>query len=147
MEEDQSLSPTADFQAFYNTVKQQLLKSNLADSMQAGTGLRNIEKFSGNLTGPPVLVQIKQITDIGVSAFQLEQVRSAREERFLAGDGEEEGEEEGDIEVEGEGPMPKFPRGTLHFELSDGQVVLEGMEYRPLHELSLGKTQLGFKVN
>jgi len=114
--------------------------------MQHGTGLNDISKLSGHLPGPPVLVQIVEITDIGVSAFQLEQIRAAREERILAGVGDEENEEDGDIEVEGEGPMPKYPRGTLHFQVSDGAIIFEAMEYRPIPQLGLGTTKLGYKV-
>ena len=112
-----------------------------------GTGLDvHINKFTGNLRGPSVLVQITAISDIGVSAFQLEQVRAAREERIMSGVGNEEAEEDGDVEVEGEGPMPKYPRGTLRLKLSDGVTTLEAMEYRPLPQISLGPTPLGAKV-
>lgn len=114
--------------------------------MQHGTGLNDISSFSGHLPGPPVLVQIMEITEIGVSAFQLEQIRAAREERVLAGIGDEEGEEDGDIEVDGEGPMPKYPRRTLHFQVSDGATIFEAMEYRPLPQLGLGSTKLGYKA-
>lgn len=115
--------------------------------MMPGTGLDvHIDKYTGNLRGPPVLVQITELTDIGISAFQLEQVRAAREERLMAGVGDEEGEEDGDVDVEGEGPMPKYPRGTLRFKLSDGVTTLRAMEYRPLPQISLGPTPLGYKV-
>ncbi|KAF9525640.1 hypothetical protein CPB83DRAFT_795942, partial [Crepidotus variabilis] len=146
VEEEKNLSPAIHFQEFYDNVKRQLIESDLRDSMQAGTGLANIARLSGKLPGPPILVQITAITEIGVSAFQLEQVRAAREERILAGIGDEEGEEDGDVEVEGEGPMPKYPRGTLHFQLSDGATVFEGMEYRPLPQILLGTTKLGYKI-
>lgn len=129
-------------------VKEQLLESDLADSMLSGTGLDGgISQATTKLHGPPVLVQIVAITEIGVSAFQLEQVRVAREERTKAGIGNIEGEEDGDVEVEGEGPMPKYPRGTLRFRLSDGQTIINAMEYRPLPQLTLGNTELGYKVN
>ena len=115
--------------------------------MMHGTGLDvHINKYTGNLRGPPVLVQIMAITDTGVSAFQLEQVRAAREERIVSGIGDEEGEENGDVEIEGEGPMPKYPRGTLRLRLSDGVTMLEAMEYRHLPQISLGPTPLGYKV-
>ena len=114
--------------------------------MHHGTGLPEISNMTGNLTGPPVLVQILSIEEIGVSAFQLEQICAAREERMLAGVGDEEGEDDGDIEVEGEGTMPKYPRGTLHFRLSDGAREFDAMEYRPIPQLVLGVTNLGYKV-
>jgi RecQ-mediated genome instability protein 1 len=93
-----------------------------------------------------VLVQIVAITDTGVSAYQLEQVRAAREEHILSGSGDKEGEEDGDVDIEGEGPMPKYPRGSLRLRLSDGVTKLEAMEYRPLPQISLGPTPLGYKL-
>ena len=82
--------------------------------------------------------------DISTSAFELDQIRQARKERILAGVGDEEGKEDGDIDV-GEGPMPKYPRGKLRLQLSDGQTVLEAMEYRRINELKL-TTPSGYKV-
>ncbi|KAJ3515428.1 hypothetical protein NLJ89_g1768 [Agrocybe chaxingu] len=128
-------------------VKNQLILSDLKDSMLEGTGLDvHIGQYTGPLHGPPVLVQIVAITEIGASAFQLDQIRVAREERMEEGVGNEEGEEDGDVEVEGEGPMPKYPRGTLRFLLSDGVTKLDAIEYRPFPQLSLGTTPLGFKL-
>ena len=144
---DQNIDPLTSFPEFIQQVKSQLLESDLHDSMLHGTGLDvHIKKFTGNLKGPPVLVQITAISDIGISAFQLDQVRAARKERLISGVGNEEGEEEGDIDVEGEGPMPKYPKATLRFKLSDGVTTLEAMEYRPLPQISLGPTPLGYKV-
>jgi RecQ mediated genome instability protein len=147
LKRDQHIDPLTSFPEFVDGVKSQLLQSGLHDSMMHGTGLDvHINRFTGNLKGPPVLVQITAISDIGISAFQLEQVRAAREERLMAGVGDEEGEEDGDVDVEGEGPMPKYPRGTLRLKLSDGATTLEAMEYRPLPQISLGPTPLGYKV-
>jgi len=128
-------------------VEEQLLKSDLQRSMLHSTGLdRHISQFMGVLQGAPTLVQILAITDIGISASQLEQVRVAREERMRYGEGNVEGDEDGDLEIEGEGPMPKYPRSQLHFRLSDGLTTFEGTEYRRLPELVLGTTPLGLKV-
>ncbi|KJA26411.1 hypothetical protein HYPSUDRAFT_199138 [Hypholoma sublateritium FD-334 SS-4] len=144
---EQNISPVTAFPQFMDRVKEQLLESDLADSMLAGTGLRpGIKQATEKLQGAPLLVQIVRITEIGVSAFQLEQTRAAREERMRAGVGNIEGEEDGDVEVEGEGPMPKYPRGTLRFELTDGNTFIDAMEYRPLPQLTLGITELGYKM-
>ena len=117
--------------------------------MQPHTGLpANISDpntISTTLTGPPVLVEIIRMDDISTSAFQLDQIRQARDKRIQAGVGSEEGEEDGDIDVDGEGPMPQYPRGTLRFQLSDGQTVLEALEYRRINELKL-TIPSGFKV-
>lgn len=115
--------------------------------MQHGTGLDlHISELTGHLKGPPVMVQVLNITEVGTSAFNLEQVRVAREERMLAGEGDIEGDEEGDVEVEGEGPMPKYPRGHLRFRLTDGATIIDAFEYRPIPEFALGTTRRGFKV-
>jgi hypothetical protein len=116
--------------------------------MQPHTGLpANISDLNtiSTLTGPPVLVEIIRMDDVSTSAFELDQIRQAREERIRAGVGGEEGEEDGDIDVDGEGPMPQYPRGTLRFQLSDGHTVLEALEYRRINELKL-TTPSGFKV-
>jgi RecQ mediated genome instability protein len=144
---EKELSVTEKFQEFFQHVHDQLLKSDLKDSMHHGTGLPELSSFTGNISGPPVLVQIIAIKEIGVSAFQLEQIRAAHEERILAGVGDEEGEEDGDLEVEAEGPMPKYPRGTLLLRLSDGATEFDAMEYRPIPQLALGVTKLGYKVS
>jgi RecQ-mediated genome instability protein 1 len=116
--------------------------------MSKGTGFNpNITQATEDLQGPPILVQIVAMTEIGTSAFQLEQTRVAREERMRSGLGNIEGEEDGDVEVEGEGPMPKYPRGTLRFQLSDGETIIDAMEFRNLPQLSLGVTELGYKVS
>lgn len=116
--------------------------------MSKGTGFNpNITRATEDLQGPPILVQIVAMTEIGTSAFQLEQTRVAREERMRSGLGNVEGEEDGDVEVEGEGPMPKYPRGTLRFQLSDGETIIDAMEFRNLPQLSLGVTELGYKVS
>jgi RecQ-mediated genome instability protein 1 len=118
--------------------------------MQPHTGLPanigDLNTITGTtLTGPPVLVEIIRMDDVSTSAFQLDQIWQAREERIRAGVGNEEGEEDGDIDLDGEGPMPQYPRGTLRFQLSDGQTVLEALEYRRINELNLA-TPSGFKV-
>ncbi|KAF8183962.1 hypothetical protein BJ912DRAFT_975749 [Pholiota molesta] len=145
--DDQNLSPVTAFPQFVERVKEQLLESDLADSMSKGTGFNpNITQATEDLQGPPILVQIVAMTEIGTSAFQLEQTRVAREERMRTGLGNVEGEEDGDVEVEGEGPMPKYPRGTLRFQLSDGETIIDAMEFRNLPQLSLGVTELGYKM-
>lgn len=106
--------------------------------------------------GPPVLVEVIAVTDIGHSAFSLQNTRQARLDKAdLAGlaaqkrerDGQQgvgEGEPQGD--EEDEGPIPKYPRGMLRFELSDGHTVIKAIEYRKIPELVLGELELGYKV-
>ncbi|TFK70336.1 hypothetical protein BDN72DRAFT_766730 [Pluteus cervinus] len=154
-------SPTpADFQPLIQSIQEQLLLSDLSDSMIPGTGLPlhigNPETDNATLTGPGVLVQIVSMTDIGVSAYKLDQTRGVREERIRAraiagagaADGQQgEGEEEPDEDVIGEGPIPKYTRSMLKLGLSDGTTTIQAIEYKPLPELVLGETELGFKVS
>ena len=121
----------------------QLLESELSTSMRAGTGLpANVAKLDNmTLRGPPILVQIVSMTEIGSSAFNLQNIRQARiEQADLAGLAVEEDDGE-------EGPrIPKYPRGMLKLELNDGKTTMQAIEYRRLPELELGETPLGFKV-
>lgn len=134
----------------YN-VETQLLQSNLSDSMLAGTGLPQdvAELSNGKIPGPPVLVEVVSMTEIGQSAFNLQNVRQARLERAdLAGLAEQndEGGGEGGEEQEEAGRVPKYPRSMLKFELSDGATTLHAIEYRRIPDFELGTTPLGYKV-
>ncbi|SJL09700.1 uncharacterized protein ARMOST_13081 [Armillaria ostoyae] len=144
--EDKQLNPTSDIQQILKYVEEQLLCSNLQDSMLQGTGLpadiANPETQHTVVAGP-VLVEIVSITDIGVSAYNLNKIRITRDERIAAGE-QEVGE--GDVEVEGEGPIPAYTRSMLRMDLSDGTMILKSMEYRPLKDLTLGETPLGCKL-
>jgi RecQ-mediated genome instability protein 1 len=144
---EQHLNPEADMPAIIEQVESQLLQSDLCDSMAHGTGipLNLLTAVSGTLHGP-VLVEITALTEVGSSALALDQVRVARAERLAAGAGLGDEENEADLEVDGEGPVPNYPRSMLRFELSDGATALSAIEYRPLPGLTLGVTPLGYKV-
>ncbi|KAJ6609219.1 hypothetical protein B0H10DRAFT_2226079 [Mycena sp. CBHHK59/15] len=141
------LAPATDLPAILTHVEAQLLQSDLCDSMSHGTGipLALLHAPSATLAGP-VLVEIATVTDVGVSALSLDQVRVARAERLAAGAAAGDAETEVDLEVDGEGPVPNYPRSMLRFELSDGATMLPAIEYRPLPELTLGVTPLGYKM-
>ncbi|KAH8826683.1 hypothetical protein DL96DRAFT_1465939 [Flagelloscypha sp. PMI_526] len=144
---EENLSPETDLQRIKDEMRTQILLSDLRDSMLQGTGIPT-QSAGSNFSGfmgvkEHVLVQITSITDIGVSAFHLDQTRVAREERFQKG--AVEGEEDGDVEVD-EGPVPKYQRGMLAFQLTDGALNLEAIEYRPLQDFRLGETKLGLKL-
>ncbi|KAF6754381.1 hypothetical protein DFP72DRAFT_898914 [Ephemerocybe angulata] len=138
-------------QELFDTIRTQLLKSNLSESLDSTDGLpQDIGHFNTKVTlsGVPTLVEIISLSEVGSSAFQLDQVRKGREDRIRAGGFDEngEGDEEADLEVEGEGPLPKYPRSMLSFVLSDGTTQFQAMEYKPLPQLSLVQTPLGFKL-
>jgi RecQ-mediated genome instability protein 1 len=140
---ENNLDPVRQAQEVQRLVEIQLLESDLRDSMQHGTGLpSNIGNAKkGTLGGAPVLVQIMSITDIGQSAFSLQTVRQTRIDRAdLAGLAEQDGGED-------DGPIPRFPRSMLRFELTDGKTTINAIEFRKIPELELGETPLGFKVS
>ncbi|KIK62993.1 hypothetical protein GYMLUDRAFT_163439 [Collybiopsis luxurians FD-317 M1] len=144
--DEKHLNPATDMQQIIQEVEYQLLESDLRDSMIQGTGIplnvANPETKISKLTGP-ILVQIEAITDVGTSAHNLNKTRLLREERREAGE-EQEGEADG--EVEGEGPIPSYSRSMLKLQISDGATTLQAAEYRPIPELVLGVTPLGYKV-
>ncbi|KAG6910854.1 hypothetical protein DXG01_007170 [Tephrocybe rancida] len=145
---DGNHNPDTGFQALVDQIKYQLLESSLADSMLPGTGLPTHVAHTDTkkvLTGQEIYVEIAAITEIGSSAFSLDQTRIAREERKKEGNIDDD-EGEGDIDIAGEGPMPKYSRGMLRFELTDGTTAVPAIEYRSLPDLSLENTPLGFKV-
>ncbi|KAG8970578.1 hypothetical protein FRC03_006707 [Tulasnella sp. 419] len=125
----------------------QLLQSDLDDSMVAGTGLpQNIDELHDIRigTGPQgaIMCQINAMTEIGHSAFSLQNVRQTRIDRAdLAGLVEAGVEDE-----EENAPIPKYPRSTLRFVLSDGSISMRAMEYKRLPGLQLGETPMGCKL-
>src|SRR5262245_10618786 len=66
-------SPAADLPAIIQHVDTQLLNSDLRDSMVPGTGLpTHVSTLqAGALRGPPVLVELVALTEIGHGAFAL----------------------------------------------------------------------------
>jgi len=90
-----------------------------------------------------VLVQVMSMMEIGRSAFDLKNTRQARIEKAdLTGLG---GVEDGAGGEPGE-KIPNYPRSMLSFELSDGAVSFEAMEYRSIPDIQLGVTKLGYKM-
>jgi RecQ-mediated genome instability protein 1 len=142
--EADNLNPATDMDTIKENVESQLLMSDLTDSMVHGTGLpHDIASFrKSTLSGPPVLVQILALMEIGHSAFNLMNVNQTRKDKadlsgLVQGDNEDEADE---------GPIPNYPRSMLQFELSDGAITLKAIEYRKIPQLDLEKTPLGFKV-
>ncbi|KAG6900800.1 hypothetical protein C0993_000119 [Termitomyces sp. T159_Od127] len=146
---DLPLDPDTDFDALTKKIEYQLLQSNFSDSMLPGTGLPTHIAHPDTkvvLTGQEILVEVVALTEIGHSAFSLNQTRLAREERMKEGNIVDDPNQEGDIDVAGEGPIPKYSRGMLHFQLTDGTTTVPAIEYRPLPQLSLQDTPLGYKL-
>jgi RecQ-mediated genome instability protein 1 len=115
--------------------------------MTPSTGLPPVFLTSDRtLSSPPLLVEIVSITEVGHSAFQLQNTRQMRIDRAdLAGLNAERGEN-GEQEEEEEGPVPRYPRSMLKLELTDGTVTFRAIEYKRMPDLVLGETPLGYKV-
>ncbi|KAH0833037.1 hypothetical protein J3R83DRAFT_12027, partial [Lanmaoa asiatica] len=164
---DLGLDQNGDFDQFIQHVEAQLLQSNLADSTVPGSGIdplliasnpnparprqpsvrrpANRAPRQKKTTGPtPLLVEIKSITEIAHSAFSLLNTHQTRLDRADLGLAQEENAEQHDNEDEG--PVPRFSRGMLRFELSDGLTIFRAIEFRSLPQLELGTTPLGYKV-
>jgi RecQ-mediated genome instability protein 1 len=144
--EEHNLNSATDMDKIKEQVESQLLMSDLTDSMVHGTGLpHNLAGLQkGSLSGPPILMQITALTEIGHSAFSLMNVRQTKTDRAdLSGLACAENEDEGEAD---EGPVPNYPRSMLRFELSDGLIKLNAIEYRKIPELDLENTPLGYKV-
>jgi RecQ-mediated genome instability protein 1 len=122
--------------------------------LPANIGELNDVRLSGGAAA--VLVEIVSITEIGSSAFNLMSVVNAREERERGvvsigsnPDGAQDaaGAVRQDYDEDDEGPIQRYPRGMLRFELSDGTTTLNAIEYRSIPQLELGITPLGYKVS
>ncbi|KAH9037843.1 hypothetical protein EDB85DRAFT_2085721 [Lactarius pseudohatsudake] len=141
--EEHGLDPATDMAKIMEHVESQLLMSDLTDSMVSGSGLPHdlpgLRK--GSLSGPPVLVQILALTEIGHGAFNLMNIRQAKIDRAdLSGLARGDNDDEAD-----EGPVPNYPRSMLHFQLSDGTIRLNAIEYKKIPQLDLENTPLGYK--
>lgn len=139
-----------------------MLQSNLADSMQRGTGFpENIRSIKDGFiateeTGGPLLVQVTAITDVGTSAFTLMNVRQARldkadmagltKDRDLDVDMETVENQERTVEEEEDTTMPPYPRSMLSLWLDDGTMRVKAMELKRIPDLVLGETFLGCKA-
>jgi RecQ-mediated genome instability protein 1 len=149
--ESLSLSPAnaIDLPRILENIEAQYLNSDLRDSTVPSSGLPEQLLTGANaqtLSGNAVLVEIAAITEIGSSAFQLQNVRQMRIDRAdLAGMNAERGED-GEQEEDEEGPVPRYPRSMLSLELCDGTHTFKAIEFKLIPTLLLGETPLGYKV-
>lgn len=126
---------------------EQYLASDLAHCTLPSSLLPNADAAHGVKLFPfPSLLQICSITEIGSSAFQLQTVLEQRKDVFEGASrikrmDDEEPEDEVDDDK-----APTYPRGMLKLEVTDGERVMQAMEYRRIPELVLGETCLGAKV-
>ncbi|KAI0719278.1 hypothetical protein C8T65DRAFT_569240 [Cerioporus squamosus] len=136
------LDPERDMPAIIENINTQLLESDFADSMVAGTGFPpNALTAAHAVVEGPILVEVIDIMDIGHSAYSLQQVYESRVEYHKQAELRDANGDE-----EQPKPMPKYPRSMLQLQLSDGHLVLPAIEFKHLAQFELGETPLGCKV-
>lgn len=97
----------------------------------------------------PIVLELKHLTDMGISAFKLERARYGRDRSFylrmstLAEEGEIATPDKLQAIREN---LPRYPYKCLKLVLSDGTTELEAVELEPLG-LRLGATPMGTKVS
>lgn len=132
-------------------VGKKALNTPLAVCTEEGTGFDANLSFSTmcNTIQGPMVLELKHLTDIGISAFQLEKVRYSRDRSFhakllaLAAEGKITMP---DNLQEVRKRLPQYPRKCLKLVLSDGVRELEAVELEPLN-IHLGVTPMGTKVS
>lgn len=124
------LDPVADEDNFYSSVEQHFLFSSLRESTDPGTGFALSDVFTEGFgtNDVPVLVEVSDMTDVGISAFDLILKWNERASAFP-----------------GTFP-PSYPRGMLKVHLSDGHEERLAAEIKYISTLILGETPLGTKV-
>ncbi|KAF6747599.1 hypothetical protein DFP72DRAFT_821432 [Ephemerocybe angulata] len=135
---------------FLNELEFAILHARLEDVMKKGTGLRaeiTLPSMHTTLKGP-VILELVHMTEVGVSAFALEKTRIDRDKvmhshLYKAG---QRGLEVGLVELmELDSKLPKYPRKSLKYWFTDGEMEIQAMEYKAL-PFTLGKVPIGIKV-
>ncbi|WFD42264.1 hypothetical protein MPSI1_000905 [Malassezia psittaci] len=112
-------SALRDAKSMLNVVRMQFLASRLEDSMDAGV-------IQADNLGKDMLLQLKFVTDVGISAQTLLDTLYTRRKQT---------------------PPPAYPRQMLRLELDDGfDGSLVAYEYARIPDLELGETPLGCKI-
>ncbi|KIJ10440.1 hypothetical protein PAXINDRAFT_86079, partial [Paxillus involutus ATCC 200175] len=123
------------FHRFIEHVGLQLLRSNLGDLAIPGTGIElKLEHMPGRAMGAS-----RTPHNLAQSAFGFLNTHQTRLDRADLGLRQQV--------KESEVPVPRFPRGVLGFELSNGCTTFSDIEFRSLAKLELGIMLLGYKVH
>lgn len=144
---DSPLSPPKGLHPTDHCQIEQYLHSDLSHTTLP-SGLIPAQAHNIHLFPQPTLLQLISLTEIAASAFQLQTVLEQRRD-VLDGASRIRRMDDEDTEDEevGEGKLPSYPRGMLRLELTDGERVIKGIEYRRIEGLVLGETALGCKVS
>ena len=98
----------------------------------------------------PMILELVHLTEVGISAFTLDEVREQRDRAYRSGlaslmNGEGTSSISNFNRIEG--GLPKYPRKCLKLFLTDGVTELQALECEVLPDLALGETQMGVKVH
>jgi RecQ-mediated genome instability protein 1 len=137
-------------QQLIKRTEEQLLFSDLSVSLSQGALPTGLGTEPDVRVPGRVLVQVLSINDISHPALVLKDVHEQRKEHAatsLSGLAPSPrppfgGNEAAAKTVE----PPKFPRGMLSLELSDGFTTISAIEYKTVPGLSMDTTELGAKV-
>ncbi|KAG2005520.1 hypothetical protein CC2G_001920 [Coprinopsis cinerea AmutBmut pab1-1] len=127
-------------------------RCELRTATEPGTGLpKHLPLYitCKRIKGPEIWLEVKSICDIGISGFTLERIRLERQRQMfeaIATAAKESRHLERDEIDALRRSLPKFPRGTLLFTLSDGHEDIDALELEPLPGFSLESTYVGHKI-
>ncbi|KAJ3537670.1 hypothetical protein NMY22_g5499 [Coprinellus aureogranulatus] len=130
-------------------LEEAILQASFRDIAIEGTGLSTLidapTGFQGEIQGPVVL-ELVHLTDVGVSAFDLEAVRQRRQRIEFEDTVSRIRAMIGRRGLPEDRPLPQYPRRRLKLFLSDGFRELEAVECELLAGLALGQTCMGTKL-
>ncbi|KAH6907947.1 hypothetical protein BKA70DRAFT_1104311, partial [Coprinopsis sp. MPI-PUGE-AT-0042] len=156
IEIEKKIDPSLEPLEFVKGIHRILLVSDLSDSTVAQTGLPrpiSLPTFNGDIRfRVPILLQVTDIVDIGISGFALDRCRLKREALRLQKHlklWERGSPITSRVKAKIHKELPPYPRGLLKLTLSDGTTSLTAYEDPPsrLSEISLGNTAVGTKVS
>ncbi|KIJ12144.1 hypothetical protein PAXINDRAFT_83435, partial [Paxillus involutus ATCC 200175] len=127
------------FHRFIEHVGLQLLRSNLGDSVVPGSGTTQAHEGRAGwprINGDPLRDHAVKTND-----------RTRTPHRDSIGPSQASCNLLSDSRIHTTpGPVPRFPRGVLMFELSNGCTTFRNIEFRSLAKLGSGITPSGYKV-
>lgn len=146
--------------ALLKTVEQQILLSPLETCASLGALPASLDSLD-RLGGKAVLVQVISLDDVGQSAMSIKEALHARRDEARLGavnaarvrvhgltqtDEDLSASASTTAAAAAAPDATKYPRSMLKLELSDGFTGLSAIEYRRIHALALGETDLGCKL-
>lgn len=140
-----------DWHKFTAVVTSRIVESRFSEVAVPGTGL--LPRIYGGMVyteiNGPVVLELVHLTEVGISAFELDEIREQRDKASRAGlmSLAERGLLPTSTNIANvQATLPPYPRKCLKLILSDGTTELPALECEAL-PLELGKTRMGLKVS